>query len=72
MLMQKEIHLVDRIKTLVMEGLCSLLMFFGHISTCPCVGIRSDCFDHYKNQALLGVSNINLLISYLIFPFLYY
>ena len=58
----KEIRLVDRI------ALSSLLTFF----TCPCVGIRSVCCDHYENEALLSVSNINLLISYLIFPFLYF
>ena len=39
----KEIRLVDRIKTLVIETLSSLRMFFVHIFTCncPCVGIRS-------------------------------
>ena len=68
----KEIRLVDLNKTLVIEALSSLLTLFVHIFTCPCVGIRSVCCDHYENKALLSFRNKNLLISYLIFPFLYY
>ena len=40
-------------------------MFFVHIFTCPCVVIRSVCCNDYENKALLCVSNMNLLISYL-------
>ena len=58
------IRLVDRF-TLVIEALSSLLTFSVNIFTCPCVGIRSVCCDHYENKALLSVSNMNLLISYL-------
>ena len=63
------IYIVDLNKTLVIEALSSLLTLFV---PCPCVGIRSVCYDHYENKALLSFRNTNLLIYYLIFPFLYY
>ena len=39
---------------------------------CSRVGIRSVCCNRYENKTLLSISNMNLLISYSIFPFLYY